>query len=1700
MAVEQEMSPIDKFIRGLISEEEYLALISGEEPNDPNFFENLNRSTQELMASGWAGVRVLGEVFDNEDMVERADQGVAYREQVSSRFGRPMVVEDIENPVDAVDWLFTSAVPQVLPSLAVSLPSAYVGTKTGAALGAPFGPVGVAIGGTGGFIVGALLPSAVLNIGEIDREIKERAGEDVESGTTALGYGALAAAVDVVGLSLGLKAVLPRLFKNSPIYKEGLDKIVDELETRGVTKTVATRAVQNAVIASVAEGSTEATQELIADFAAEQKTGVAIEQSELESRVKNAFALGAVGGFPVGAASGYMRGREVQKDLDAKKINDETEARVIKEVEQFSINNDLENLNREQLASFVVDNYIDLTEGGVNPLPIDLTLPAKDILKQIKALEFQLRFIKGRQEIAETATLPELQRDDLIRKEMYLLDLLDNNSIRTRAVELGLNLSNYRDIQQIKEAIAKETVDSNFIKSPTSNFLIRPKDYEESVAELSQLSRSELEYRARELLPQIYGRPGTSTPITDSDEYLISAVAEREIYLKRSKETLASDDETMVVLVGKDEQTRTYQNEIKPETPERSNVLEFAVELNGQVYVFEKQPKLNNQQETIGFDYILQGTEDTFDNFQFENMDNIDKIDIKSIVVRKGDYPQFKPGIMNRIKSFFNKYLASTKGYTEGFFEADRQRIGRIRAINSSMQFLAKEFEEAKNAAIRNGNVVSEEDVNKLAYEYLTNRYEKKVLNDPDDPVREILIRKRNEIQNELDRTSPNSTRQAHLKKQIEGINQDLNSGVRTSVTTLADLPAELRAPLLGMRSMIDRLVQRLLDEMPAEVLGQLKKVRRVNEDTGEVTLEEEPARDILQATMGSYLTEQYKLFEEGLGWNPRNFWNRIAPSEKVRNIYDDAVNKIMEENPNINKKQARRLVDNIIAQSLDDGQVSGKVLGSMYKLSPEQETISPIEKFLSQKQALPKEFKALFGEFDNPAQAALSTVSKLATFVENYRFYNRLKDLNEQTGERMFTTSKADEYNTLVPLDDTPLDGLYTTKAMAEAMRIVQKDKDVFTKWIYEPIVLIPKFVVQSFKTIFSPMAQARNFITAGMFYAVRNGNLWKDFPAGARGVWTDLGGSFDSKGNATMDFVKARQLRDFLESEGIINTEVRTGEIVASFEEAMSGGYKNMSEFLTWLMSHSSNAGGFNRGAGPKPMSFLKKAIGYPQKTYTAADDFWKIAAFVGESRKLKRHFNNTEEGQKALFDHGKRLGAKLIDNLDYDANVNKIASYIVRNTIPNYDYIGTLVDFLRKKLPFAPFVAFPTEIIRTAANQLRIGSVEATSNNFGTRVQGLRGITGLGLATYGFGAILQELGKALNNLDDEDIEYIRKLVPYFSKNSLIIPIDVKDGEVNYIDGSHFLVYDTISRMSQTVLNSVADGKEIDEAMAKSIAKGFGEAFLEFSGSYASLSIAPELIFELSTESGRDRIANPELITTGRWGEYAEKLVNHVIEVAQPGFIQQLNNVKKGLTPDEFSFNKYSTRKEFDDALMALAGVKISRIDIGKTMPFIINDAKRAIERSEDLFEKLVYAGGSVPPQKLIEEYYYAQKGSFLAQQELFLKYVAALSLAQINNSGYQSFEADINKQIKDRLGRKQANRFRIGEFNPFKYSKKSEKYYNDETEKMFKQGYIPSEGREFPRDDLDLIFSRFNSANISLLMNANEVFPDLDLEPRE
>ena len=220
----------------------------------------------------------------------------------------------------------------------------------------------------------------------------------------------------------------------------------------------------------------------------------------------------------------------------------------------------------------------------------------------------------------------------------------------------------------------------------------------------------------------------------------------------------------------------------------------------------------------------------------------------------------------------------------------------------------------------------------------------------------------------------------------------------------------------------------------------------------------------------------------------------------------------------------------------------------------------------------------------------ALTTAGKLVTFVENYRFYNKLKEINQETGRRMFTTSPSGKYNTLVPLDDTPLDGLYTTKEMAEALRIVPKDKNLIIR-LYEGIVMVPKVAVQSLKTVYSILAQSRNFLTASMFYAHRNGRAWNDIPAGARVVYQELGGGYTRDGKATINVEEANQQANFLKEEGVINTTVTGRELIESFQEVAAGSFKTINELDAYLRSNSKNAGGFLVDRAFEPIRFVTK-----------------------------------------------------------------------------------------------------------------------------------------------------------------------------------------------------------------------------------------------------------------------------------------------------------------------------------------------------------------------------------------------------------------------------------------------------------------------------------------------------------------------------
>jgi len=90
-----------------------------------------------------------------------------------------------------------------------------------------------------------------------------------------------------------------------------------------------------------------------------------------------------------------------------------------------------------------------------------------------------------------------------------------------------------------------------------------------------------------------------------------------------------------------------------------------------------------------------------------------------------------------------------------------------------------------------------------------------------------------------------------------------------------------------------------------------------------------------------------------------------------------------------------------------------------------------------------------------------------------------------------------------------------------------------------------------------------------------------------------------------------------------------------------------------------------------------------------------------------------------------------------------------------------------------------------------------------------RGLQRLLGLGVTTAAVPYAAVEAGKAIYNVSEDEINAMRRYVPRWSKNSVLIPTRDDEGNLEYIDFSHMNAYDTVTRPIQTVLNAVQEGR---------------------------------------------------------------------------------------------------------------------------------------------------------------------------------------------------------------------------------------------------------------------------------------------------
>ena len=97
------------------------------------------------------------------------------------------------------------------------------------------------------------------------------------------------------------------------------------------------------------------------------------------------------------------------------------------------------------------------------------------------------------------------------------------------------------------------------------------------------------------------------------------------------------------------------------------------------------------------------------------------------------------------------------------------------------------------------------------------------------------------------------------------------------------------------------------------------------------------------------------------------------------------------------------------------------------------------------------------------------------------------------------------------------------------------------------------------------------------------------------------------------------------------------------------------------------------------------------------------------------------------------------------------------------------------------------------------------------------------------------------------------MRRYVADWAKNSTLVPLRDKEGNLEYIDFSHMNAYDTLTRPIQTVINSVQEGREDKDGIMDDFILGLIESTREIAQPFISESIWTEAFQDIAPVLGR-------------------------------------------------------------------------------------------------------------------------------------------------------------------------------------------------------------------------------------------------------
>ena len=774
--------------------------------------------------------------------------------------------------------------------------------------------------------------------------------------------------------------------------------------------------------------------------------------------------------------------------------------------------------------------------------------------------------------------------------------------------------------------------------------------------------------------------------------------------------------------------------------------------------------------------------------------------------------------------------------------------------------------------------------------------------------------------------------------------------------------------------------------------------------------------------------------------------------------------------------QQAKYMVDDILEQ----GQTARKKAGQLPDLNYTDKTAQGIKtkSFETMLQKTggkgSKVIRDLFGEIRDPRYSIFNAMTNLSSAARTASFFDDVATQNKaiqaqggrgafwaseelakqgvrssQTGIEVVNVAKyltEGNYPGIKYVDNEILNS-FTSKEIAEGMlhandvprglagALRNKESastaEAAATYLYRTLLLAPKAASQMAKTILSIPTHLRNLLSAGMF-TVANGTVIE--PSFFKNAVQGFKGSGVFKlGPKSPEMQKLYQE---LLGLGVVNSQVQIGDLTALFKDVIQGG----NQFITPDTILKSF---FKK---------MKKVGSFLQGKYVAEDDAFKITNYLTELERLKigraKQLNIKRADLDATLDDDTLLGLK------------RKAADIVKNTVPNYAYVGSAVKTSRL-LPIGNFMSFPSEMIRTTSNigrqalsELRhsrptrgsnvtpmVFDIEANAfvkNDNPMYATGIKRLAGMTTTLTTVPIALTEGMKALYDVTEDEMQALRQFVPEWSKNSTLLPMRDDDGTLRYIDFSHSNVYDTVARPFRTLLNNVLLSQESDDILLRGFRDGIVEATGEIMNPFISESIWTEAMTDIIVRNGRTNEGRLLYTDETPFGDKLAIQFLHLGEALAPSYkqYQRIGQAAFGVP------TKRGDELEIGPELGGLIGFRAIKVDPLDAMGFKIAEYQTGIRNARREFTGGYFGllrGGPVKANDIIERFYISNQARFNVQKEMFRNLNGAETLGVSTNELRKTFK---DRQLSDDAFRKLRN----GQFEPYFPSKDIENRFSE------------------------------------------------------